>query len=185
MEETLHLAHLARHVTVVHRRDSLRATAAMITRVQSEPNVSFALGRTPVQVEGDAHVTGLTVTMPDGSTETMPTDGVFVAIGHLPAVHLVRDFVPLSEYGTVERLAGTTQTIISGLFVAGDVWDHHYRQAITAAGDGCRAAMDAERWLGTARFGEAERYPDYPSDDEEDMTASTMTNAAVVAATRE
>lgn len=194
MEETLHLAHLAKHVTVVHRRDALRATAAMIARVESEPNVSFALGRMPVQVEGDKHVTGLTVTNLDGTTETIPTDGVFVAIGHLPAVRLVEDFVPLSEYGTVERLAGTTQTIVPGLFVAGDVWDHHYRQAITAAGDGCRAAMDAERWLGAARFGESERYPDYPDDEdgmsESTMSASamgesTMTNAAIVAATRE
>jgi len=185
MEETLHLAHLAAHVTVVHRRDTLRATPAMVRRVQSEPNVTLALGRTPVRVEGNGKQTsGLVVLNADGTEETIATNGVFVAIGHLPAVRLVQDFVPLSEYGTVERLPGSTQTIVPGLFVAGDVWDHHYRQAITAAGDGCRAAMDAERWLGAARLGASERYPDYPTD-EEDMQAPSLTNVEVVAATRE
>lgn len=152
MEEAFHLTHLARHVTVVHRREQFRATPVMVERLQKQPNVAFALARTPVRVEGDKKVTGLTVRTPDGSEETMPADGVFVAIGHTPLVHLVDKYVPLSDFGTVERLPNSTQTDVPGLFVAGDVWDHHYRQAITAAGDGCKAAIDAERWLGAARF---------------------------------
>lgn len=164
MEETLHLAKLVNHVTVVHRRDTLRATAAMIARVKEQPNVSFALERVPVNVEGDTKVTGLTVRKPDGNTETIPADGIFVAIGHNPTVRLVEGIIPLSEYGTAVRLPDSTQTAVPGLFVAGDVWDHHYRQAITAAGDGCRAAMDAERWLGAPRLDNAERYPGYPAD---------------------
>ena len=166
MEETLHLAKLVNHVTVVHRRDTLRATAAMVKRVQEQPNVDFALERVPVRVEGDKKVTGLVTRKPDGTEETIPAQGVFVAIGHNPVVRLVEKIVPLSEYGTVVRLPNSTQTVVPGLFVAGDVWDHHYRQAVTAAGDGCRAAMDAERWLGAPRLESAERYDGYPADAE-------------------
>ena len=166
MEETLHLAKLVKHVTVVHRRATLRATPAMVNRVKEQPNVDFALERTPVRVEGEKKVTGLVVRTPDGTEETIPTEGVFVAIGHNPVVRLVERVLPLSEYGTAVRLPETTQTVVPGLFVAGDVWDHHYRQAVTAAGDGCRAAMDAERWLGAPRLQSAERYPGYPADAE-------------------
>jgi thioredoxin reductase (NADPH) len=173
MEETLHLAKLVNHVTVVHRREHLRATAAMVNRVKEQPNVSFALSRVPINVEGDKKVTGLTVQKPDGSTETIPAEGVFVAIGHNPTVRLVEGIIPLSEYGTAVRLPHSTQTIVPGLFVAGDVWDHHYRQAVTAAGDGCRAAMDAERWLGAPRFESAERYAEYPADEEMLVTAKS------------
>jgi thioredoxin reductase (NADPH) len=164
MEETLHLAKLVNHVTVVHRREHLRATQAMVNRVKEQPNVDFALSRVPVRVEGEKRVSGLTVRKPDGAEETIPTEGVFVAIGHNPVVRLVEEVIPLSEYGTAVRLPDTTQTTVPGLFVAGDVWDHHYRQAVTAAGDGCRAAMDAERWLGAPRLESAERYPGYPAD---------------------
>jgi len=166
MEETLHLAKLVNHVTVVHRREHLRATPAMVNRVKEQPNVSFALERVPLNVEGDKKVTGLTVQRPDGTEETLPADGVFVAIGHNPTVRLVEGVIPLSEYGTAVRMPNSTQTVVPGLFVAGDVWDHHYRQAITAAGDGCRAAMDTERWLGAPRLESAERYADYPADEE-------------------
>ncbi len=159
MEEAFHLSHLARNVTVVHRRETFRATPVMVERLRKEPNVAFALGRTPVSVEGEKHVTGLRVRTLDGSEEVMPANGVFVAIGHTPLVQLVDRYVPLSEFGTVERLPHSTQTVVPGLFVAGDVWDHHYRQAITAAGDGCRAAIDAERWLGAARFDGAKSDP--------------------------
>src|SRR5947209_2020514 len=166
MEETLHLAKLVNHVTVVHRRDTLRATQAMVNRVKEQPNVDFALSRVPVRVEGEKKVSGLVVTTPDGTEETIPTEGVFVAIGHNPVVRLVEQYLPLSDFGTAVRLPDTTHTIVPGLFIAGDVWDHHYRQAVTAAGDGCRAAMDAERWLGAPRLDSAERYPGYPADAE-------------------
>jgi thioredoxin reductase (NADPH) len=147
MEEALFLTRFASEVVVVHRRDQFRASAIMARRVLDHPKVRVRWNAVPVEVLGDDGVTGLRVRdTTNGSTEDLPLDGVFVAIGHEPATALFRGQLDLDARGYLVT-GSNTMTSVPGVFAAGDVNDATYRQAITAAGAGCRAAIDAERWL--------------------------------------
>jgi thioredoxin reductase (NADPH) len=148
MEEATFLSRFGRTVTVVHRRDSLRASKVMQERALADPKISFRWNSEVVGVHGADNVTGLrlrdTVT---GEESDLEIAGLFVAIGHDPRVDLVRGQVDLDPEGYVLVQAPSTRTSVPGVFAAGDVVDHTYRQAITAAGTGCAAALDAERYL--------------------------------------
>lgn len=148
MEEATFLTRFADKVTVVHRRDALRASKAMADRAVADPKIDFAWNATVASVNGDEKVTGLTLASTvDGTESELPVDGVFVAIGHLPRTELLRGQVDLDEAGYIVVDEPSTRTNLPGVFACGDAVDHTYRQAITAAGSGCRAALDAERWL--------------------------------------
>lgn len=148
MEEATFLTKFASSVTVVHRRDQLRASKAMADRAMANPKISFVWNSTVAAVEGEDSVTGLRLTSTvDGSEQLLATDGVFVAIGHLPRTQLLRGQVELDDAGYIIVDDPGTRTNIPGVFACGDAVDHTYRQAITAAGSGCRAALDDERWL--------------------------------------
>ncbi len=148
MEEATFLTRFADKVTVVHRRDALRASKAMADRAVADPKIDFAWNATVASVNGDEKVTGLTlVSTVDGTESELPVDGVFVAIGHRPRTELLRGQVDLDEAGYIVVDEPSTRTNLPGVFACGDAVDHTYRQAITAAGSGCRAALDAERWL--------------------------------------
>ena len=147
MEEATFLTRFANSVTIVHRRDSLRASKIMVDRAESDPKITFAWNSEVADIHGDSAVTGVqlrdTVT---GTDRTLAVEGLFIAIGHEPRSELVRGQVDLDDEGYVLTGAGT-RTNIDGVFAAGDVVDHTYRQAITAAASGCQAALDAERFL--------------------------------------
>jgi thioredoxin reductase (NADPH) len=147
IEEATFLTRFASNVTIVHRRDSLRASKIMQERAFANEKISFAWNTQVTEVLGDDKVAGLTVrdTL-TGETRILDVTGVFVAIGHLPNTTLVAGQVELEENGYVRTGLGSF-TDIDGLFAAGDVQDHVYRQAVTSAGSGCIAAIDAERWL--------------------------------------
>jgi thioredoxin reductase (NADPH) len=149
LEEALFLTRFASHVTVIHRRDALRACKVLQGRAQANPKIDFQWNQIVEAITGDERVAG--VRMRDaitGEVQTLPVDGVFVAIGHQPNTALFAGQLDLDAAGyIVRRSRDATATNIPGVFAAGDVRDHRYRQAITAAGDGCKAAMDAERWL--------------------------------------
>ena len=148
MEEATFLTNFASEVVVVHRRDALRASRVMAERALNNPKISFEWNATVAEVLGDESVTGLRLTSTvDGSTREIAVDGVFVAIGHLPRTGFLRGQVALDEAGYITVDEPSTRTSVAGVFACGDAVDHMYRQAITAAGSGCRAAMDAERWL--------------------------------------
>ncbi|CAJ1587683.1 thioredoxin-disulfide reductase [[Mycobacterium] wendilense] len=148
MEEATFLTKFARSVTLVHRRDEFRASKIMLERAQNNEKIKFVTNTQVVSVEGGDTVTGLrvrdTVT---GAESTLPVTGVFVAIGHDPRSELVRDTLDLDADGYVLVQGRTTATSVEGVFASGDLVDRTYRQAITAAGSGCSAAIDAERWL--------------------------------------
>ncbi|MGV0635607.1 thioredoxin-disulfide reductase [Mycolicibacillus trivialis] len=148
MEEATFLTRFARSVTIVHRRDEFRASAIMLERARANEKIRFLTNTVPVAVEGSDTVTGLqvrdTVT---GAESTVAVSGVFVAIGHDPRSELVRDALDVDADGYVQVRTPTTQTSVEGVFAAGDLVDRTYRQAVTAAGTGCAAAIDAERWL--------------------------------------
>jgi thioredoxin reductase (NADPH) len=148
MEEATFLTKFARSVTLVHRREEFRASKIMLDRARSNDKIRFITNSIVIGVEGDGTVTGLrlqdTVT---GKESTLPVTGVFVAIGHDPRSGLVRGAVDLDAEGYVLVKGNTTYTSLDGVFAAGDLVDHTYRQAVTAAGTGCSAAIDAERWL--------------------------------------
>lgn len=148
MEEATFLTRFARSVTVVHRREEFRASRIMLERAKANAKIRFVTNAAPVEVLGDNSVTGLvirdTVT---GETSTLDVTGMFVAIGHDPRSELVKGQVDLDDAGYVIVKTPTTATSVDGVFAAGDLVDHIYQQAITAAGTGCSAAMDAERWL--------------------------------------
>ncbi|MGF1645699.1 MAG: thioredoxin-disulfide reductase [Kineosporiaceae bacterium] len=148
MEEATFLSRFGRTVTVVHRRDSLRASKVMQERAFTDPKISFRWNSEVVGVHGTDSVSGLrlrdTVT---GEESDLEVAGLFVAIGHDPRVDLVRGQIDLDPEGYVVVQAPSTRTTLPGVFAAGDVVDHTYRQAITAAGTGCAAALDAERYL--------------------------------------
>jgi thioredoxin reductase (NADPH) len=151
VEEALYLSHIAKDVTVVHRRDSFRAEKVMIERLLARPNVAVRWNSVVDDVLGGGEPLGVThVRLKDvvtGVFEELPTDGVFVAIGHAPATELVRGQVELRANGYVRTVPGSTATSIEGVFAAGDVADDVFRQAVTAAGMGCMAALEADRWL--------------------------------------
>ncbi|MBK5268082.1 MAG: thioredoxin-disulfide reductase [Acidimicrobiia bacterium] len=148
MEEALFLTKFASKVTVVHRRDEFRASRIMADRVLEHPKVEVFWNTSVSEVLGEDSVTGVTLTdTGTGETRTFATDGVFVAIGHKPNTGIFAGQLALDETGYVVVDDKTTATSVEGVFAAGDVADHVYRQAITAAGTGCQAAIDAERWL--------------------------------------
>ena len=147
MEEALFLTRFANTVTIVHRRDSLRASKIMQERALTHEKIRFAWNSQVTEVLGEDKVSGVRVrdTL-SGDERVLDVTGVFVAIGHVPNTHLVLDSVDLEDNGYVRTGPGS-YTSIEGVFAAGDVQDHVYRQAITSAGSGCVAAIDAERWL--------------------------------------
>ncbi|RKN36037.1 thioredoxin-disulfide reductase [Streptomyces hoynatensis] len=149
MEEATFLSRFARSVTIVHRRDALRASKAMQERAFADPKISFSWDSEVAEIHGtDGKLSGLTLrNTRTGDTSELPVTGLFVAIGHDPRVELFKGQLDLDEDGYLSVDAPTTRTNIPGVFAAGDVVDHSYRQAITAAGTGCAAALDAERYL--------------------------------------
>ncbi|MHB8827562.1 MAG: thioredoxin-disulfide reductase [Acidimicrobiales bacterium] len=147
IEEATFLTRFANSVTIVHRRDSLRASKIMQQRARDNEKIRFAWNTRVLEVLGDDKVTGLRVADTISAEErVLDVTGVFIAIGHVPNTRLVAGVADLDENGYVRTGPGSF-TNIEGLFAAGDVQDHVYRQAITAAGSGCTAAIDAERWL--------------------------------------
>src|SRR4051794_8577847 len=148
MEEATFLTRFARSVTLIHRREEFRASKIMLERAKANPKITFLTNAAVTEVEGEPKVTGLrlkdTVT---GEESKLAVTGVFVAIGHDPRSELVAGEVELDDEGYVRVKGRTTSTSVDGVFAAGDLVDHTYRQAITAAGSGCSAAIDAERWL--------------------------------------
>lgn len=148
MEEATFLTRFARSVTLIHRRDEFRASRIMLERAQANEKITFVTNTEVVAVEGDSKVSGLLLrNTTTGEESKLPVTGVFVAIGHDPRSGLVRGLVDLDDEGYVQVQGRTTNTSLDGVFAAGDLVDHTYRQAITAAGSGCAAAIDAERWL--------------------------------------
>jgi thioredoxin reductase (NADPH) len=148
MEEATFLARFAASVTLVHRRGELRASKVMIARAKAEPKISFAWHSEITRILGDDQVTGIELRdLKTGQTREQPLAGVFVAIGHEPRSELVRGQIDLDDDGYVIVAGRSTATNLDGVFACGDLVDHTYRQAITAAGSGCAAALDAERWL--------------------------------------
>ncbi|WP_406815117.1 thioredoxin-disulfide reductase [Mycobacterium sp. M23085] len=148
MEEATFLTRFARSVTLVHRREEFRASRIMLERAKANDKITILTNKAVEAVEGEQTVTGLRLRdTRTGEVSTLPVTGVFVAIGHDPRSELVRDVVQTDPDGYVLVQGRTTATSIDGVFAAGDLVDRTYRQAVTAAGSGCAAAIDAERWL--------------------------------------
>jgi thioredoxin reductase (NADPH) len=148
MEEATFLTKFASKVTVVHRRDAFRASKVMQDRLFANPKIDVAWNTVVEEVLGDDAVTGVVLRDTEtDDTRTLPTDGVFMAIGHDPTTALFRGQLDIDENGYLLVDEPSTATNVPGVFAAGDVTDHVYRQAVTAAGQGCKAAIDAERFL--------------------------------------
>lgn len=149
MEEALFLTKFAKEVQIVHRRDQLRASKIMQERAMENKKISWSFNRTPIEVISDGkQVTALKVRHNDTGEESLEgTDGIFLAIGHIPNTKFLQDEIDLTENGYIRVEPGTTKTNIPGVFAAGDVQDEKYRQAVTAAGSGCMAAIDAEKFI--------------------------------------
>ncbi|SDH73111.1 thioredoxin reductase (NADPH) [Sinosporangium album] len=148
MEEATFLTRFARSVTVVHRRDELRASKIMQDRAFANEKIKFLWDSEVAAILGDTNVTGVRVrNVKSGEESELSVQGVFVAIGHDPRTELVKGQIELDDEGYIKVDAPTTRTNLDGVFACGDVVDHIYRQAITAAGTGCAASLDAERWL--------------------------------------
>jgi len=147
MEEATFLTRYVNSVTVIHRRDSLRASKIMQERAFKNPKISFIWDTEVTEVLGDNAINGLRLhNLKTGEESIFPTEGLFLAIGHQPNTELFKGVINMDKVGYIVPVE-YTMTNIPGVFAAGDVTDHRYRQAVTAAGDGCRAAMDLERWL--------------------------------------
>jgi len=148
LEEATFLSRFARSVTLIHRRDELRASKIMIARAEADPKISFAWNSVITAISGENSVSSLTLADTiTGATRELAVQGLFVAIGHDPRSELVGGQVELDAAGYVLVDSPTTRTNVPGVFASGDLVDHSYRQAITAAGTGCAAALDAERYL--------------------------------------
>ena len=148
MEEALFLTRFATNVTVVHRRDELRASKIMAERALANEKIEFAWNSTVDEILGDEFVTGIRLEdTKTGELREIPADAVFLAIGHQPNTGFLAGSLALDDVGYIKVEAGTSRTSVAGVFACGDVMDPVYRQAITAAGSGCMAAIDAERWL--------------------------------------
>ncbi|HZY91174.1 MAG TPA: thioredoxin-disulfide reductase [Thermoplasmata archaeon] len=147
MEEATFLTKFATKVLLIHRRKEFRASQIMLARAHANPKIEFLTEQEVVEVLGDGAVTGLKVrSIPTGEVRTVPAEGLFLAIGHDPATEVFRGHLALDPKGYVETHA-ITRTSVPGVFAAGDVYDHRYRQAVSAAGLGCMAAIDVERYL--------------------------------------
>jgi thioredoxin reductase (NADPH) len=147
MEEATFLTRYVNHVTLVHRRETFRASKIMQDRAEKNPKISFLMNTEVTEVLGDEAITGLRVrNVKTGEEQTLNVEGLFLAIGHQPNTSLFKGIIDMDQAGYIIPKEHT-MTNIPGVFVAGDVTDHRYRQAVTAAGDGCRAAIDLERWL--------------------------------------
>ncbi len=149
-EEATYLAKLCKKVYMIHRRDALRASKAMQHKVFNTPNIEMVWNSVPEEVLGDSSgVNGLRVkNVQTGERRILDVTGFFVAIGHSPNSEIFRGQLKMNNMGYIEMVPGSTKTSIEGVFACGDVQDHYYRQAVTAAGTGCMAAMEAERFLG-------------------------------------
>jgi thioredoxin reductase (NADPH) len=151
MEEATFLTKFASKVTIIHRRDTLRASKIMQERAMNNPKIEFRWNASVVQLLGDGNLEGAvledTVT---GERSNLSVSGLFVAIGHAPNTDLFKGHLDLDDQGYLQTVPGRSLTSVEGVFGCGDVQDHTYRQAITAAGSGCMAAIDAERWLESA-----------------------------------
>ncbi|HLG61174.1 MAG TPA: thioredoxin-disulfide reductase [Ktedonosporobacter sp.] len=147
MEEATFLTRYVNHVTLIHRRDTFRASKIMQDRARKNPKISFLMDSEVTEILGEDVVTGVRVRNLKTNEETvLETQGVFLAIGHQPNTALFKGIIDMDQAGYIVPVEHT-MTNIPGVFAAGDVTDHRYRQAVTAAGDGCRAAIDVERWL--------------------------------------
>jgi thioredoxin reductase (NADPH) len=148
LEEATFLTRFARSVTVVHRRDALRASAIMQDRARVNPKIRFAWDSVVTEVVGEDRVAGVKLrNVKTGEESFLEVSGIFVAIGHDPRSELFTGQLEKDDEGYLIVDQPSTRTAIPGVFAAGDVVDHIYRQAVTAAGTGCSAALDAERWL--------------------------------------
>ncbi|MET9433514.1 thioredoxin-disulfide reductase [Streptomyces sp. NPDC006551] len=164
MEEATFLSRFAKSVTIVHRRDTLRASKAMQERAFADPKIKFAWDSEVAEIHGDQKLSGLTLrNTKTGETSELPVTGLFIAVGHDPRTELFKGQLELDDEGYLKVDAPSTRTNLPGVFGAGDVVDHTYRQAITAAGTGCSSALDAERFLAaladTDKFAEPEKTP--------------------------
>jgi thioredoxin reductase (NADPH) len=163
MEEATFLTRFARSVTIIHRREEFRASRIMLERARANEKITFLLDTQVTAIEGGPKVTGVqlrnTVT---GEESKLPVTGVFVAIGHDPRSELVRGQLELDSDGYVQVQGRTTSTSVEGVFAAGDLVDRTYRQAITAAGTGCSASIDAERWLAETGSGPSDETTETP-----------------------
>jgi thioredoxin reductase (NADPH) len=160
LEEATFLSRFASSVTVVHRRDSLRASMAMQERALADPKIKFVWDSEVAEIHGDNKLSGLTLrSTKTGETSELSVTGLFIAIGHDPRTDLFTGVLDLDDEGYLKVDAPSTRTNIPGVFAAGDVVDHTYRQAITAAGTGCSAALDAERYLAALSDAEAAGQP--------------------------
>ncbi|TCM45768.1 thioredoxin-disulfide reductase [Kribbella sp. VKM Ac-2568] len=154
IEEATFLTRFADKVTIVHRRDALRASKIMAERAFANDKIEFAWNSEVAAIHGEEKLTGITLNdTVTGETRELPVTGLFIAIGHDPRSELVKGQVHLDEDGYVLVQSGSTNTNLPGVFAAGDLVDHTYRQAVTAAGTGCSAALDAERYLATLEYG--------------------------------
>ena len=149
-EEASYLAKLCKKVYMIVRRDELRASKAMQHRVLNTPNIEMVFNAETLEIEGEGTVTGARLKrVTTGEEFRLDITGFFVAIGHTPNSTIFKDWLEMDENGYVKTIPGTSKTNIPGVFACGDVQDHIYRQAVTAAGSGCMAALDAERYLAT------------------------------------
>ncbi|MDH6625126.1 thioredoxin reductase (NADPH) [Streptomyces sp. LBL] len=148
MEEATFLSRFAKSVTIIHRRDTLRASKTMQERAFADPKIKFVWDSEVAEIQGDPKLAGLKLrNLKTGELSDLPVTGLFIAIGHDPRTELFKGQLDLDEEGYLKVDAPSTRTNLTGVFGAGDVVDHTYRQAITAAGTGCSAALDAERFL--------------------------------------
>ncbi|KQX49466.1 MULTISPECIES: thioredoxin-disulfide reductase [unclassified Streptomyces] len=162
IEEATFLSRFAKSVTIVHRRDTLRASKAMQERAFADPKISFAWDSEVTEIHGEQKLSGLTLRdTKTGETRELAVTGLFIAVGHDPRTELFKGQLDLDEEGYLKVAAPSTRTNLTGVFGAGDVVDHTYRQAITAAGTGCSAALDAERFL--AALADSEKLAETPA----------------------
>jgi len=148
MEEALFLTNFASQVTLIHRRNELRASKIMADRALAHPKIKFVWNSVVTEVLGQNEVEGVKVQdVINNTSSTIPCKGYFAALGHVPNTQLFKEFIELNEAGYIKLSGSSSYTTLEGVFAAGDCADHVYRQAITAAGMGCKAAIDAERWL--------------------------------------
>ena len=148
MEEATFLTKFARKVTIVHRRDQFRASKIMIKKAEKNPKIEFALSKVITEILGDEFVTSVRLKdTKTGEENEIQVDGVFMAIGHTPNTSIFKGQIELDEAGYIKTIPGTTKTNMEGVFACGDVQDKIYQQAVTAAGTGCMAALEAEKYL--------------------------------------